>query len=332
MPSHGGRLRNANLTPAYRQGLRVASVWLFDLACSLGARLTRKTPAPVIDRVLERCIDVAYQNGEKLYFVRLGLIGLQRAWHLSGPLLRGSWAAIRGWRVLQPVRSRVPMSKLILKALLLTLLASGHGCVGYARECQWAAMMAAWLSFEALLRPGETEALRVSDLVFPDGIPGEDSQEGLVVTIRKPKTRRLWQMQFVLVNDVALILWLRWWVAGASRNRLLFRVGRRKWSNLFSAGLARLGLQDRHFTLGSLRSGGATYHFRTYQNLATLQYLGRWARADTLRYYLHEALTVKVEAESTSEAKAQLEYVMQHVALLQHPPPRSLQSLVRARP
>ena len=86
------------------------------------------------------------------------------------------------------------------------------------------------------------------------------------------------------------------------------------------AGLARLDLQDRHFTLGSLRSGGATYHFRTYENLATLQYLGRWARADTLRYYLHEALTVKVEAESTSEAKAQLEYVMQHVALLQHPP------------
>ncbi|CAE7526448.1 unnamed protein product, partial [Symbiodinium pilosum] len=55
-------LRSANLTPSYRQRLRVASVWLFDLACSLGARLTRKTPAPVIDRVLERCIDVAYQN------------------------------------------------------------------------------------------------------------------------------------------------------------------------------------------------------------------------------------------------------------------------------
>ena len=104
--------------------------------------------------MLERCIDVAYQRGEKLYFVRLGLIGLQRAFHLSGPLLRGSWAAIRGWRVLQPVRSRVPMSKSILKALLVVLLATGKSFTGRAREGYWAAMLATWVSFEGLLRPG----------------------------------------------------------------------------------------------------------------------------------------------------------------------------------
>ena len=207
MPSRSGRLRNANLTPEYRRGLRTAAFWLFDLARSLGARLTKTTPAPEVDRVLERCIDVAYQRGEKLYFVRLGLIGLQRVFHLSGPLLRGSWAAIRGWRVLQPVRSRVPMSKAILKALLVTLLATGHSLSGRGREHYWASMLATWLSFEGLLRPGETSVLRVSDLCFPDGVAGEDSQQGLVITIKKPKTRRLWQTQFVLVKCPELIAW-----------------------------------------------------------------------------------------------------------------------------
>lgn len=330
MPSRGGRLRNANLTPAYRRGLRTAAFWLYNLACSLGARLTRDTPAPQVDRVLERCIDVAYQRGEKLYFVRLGLIGLQRAFHLSGPLLRGSWAAIRGWRVLQPVRSRVPMSKSILKALLVVLLATGKSFTGRAREGYWAAMLATWISFEGLLRPGETSVLRVSDLCFPDGVAGVDSQEGLVVTIRKPKTRRLWQTQFVLIKCPELIAWLLWWCEGVPRDRLLFRMGRRQWYRLFKLGLERLLLQDRGFTLGSLRSGGATWHFRTYENLSTLQYLGRWARADTLRYYLHEALTVRVEAESRPEAKRHLEFALEHVSVLDKPPRLSLRALLQA--
>ena len=327
MPSRVGRLRNANLTPAYRRGLRAASQWLFDLTVLLGYKLRRHSSPSVIDRALERCIDHAYQSGEKLYFVRLGLIGVQRAWHLSGPLLRGSWAAIRGWRVLQPVRSRVPMSKTILKALLITLLATGHSQSGFVREGYWGAMLATWLAFEALLRPGETEALRVEDLCFPSAMPGEDSEEALVITIRKPKTRRLWQTQFALVRCPELVKWLRWWVEEAPSTRLLFRLGRRRWSRLFGEGLARLLLHDRGFTLGSLRSGGATWHFKTFENLARLQYLGRWARADTLRYYLHEALTV---AQSSVESKQLVELALQSVHLLSNPPPRPVRALVRA--
>lgn len=222
------------------------------------------------------------------------------------------------------------MSKAILKALLVVLLATGNSLCGRAREGYWAAMLATWLSFEGLLRPGETSELRISDLCFPDGVSGEDSQEGLVVTIRKPKTRRLWQTQFVLIKCPELIAWLIWWCAGAPRDRLLFRMGRRQWYRLFRHGLERLLLQDRGFTLGSLRSGGATWHFRTFQNVSTLQYLGRWARADTLRYYLHEALTVRVEAESLPEAKQHLEFAARHVSMLHKPPRSPLRALLQA--
>ncbi|CAE7920809.1 unnamed protein product, partial [Symbiodinium necroappetens] len=223
MPAYGGRLRNANLTPAYRRGLRAAAQWLFDLAASLGGKLTRSTPPPVIDRVLERCVDEAYQRGEKLYFVRL-----------------------------------------------------------HSRE-----LLGDYVGGLAQFRSS----------------PQDEEAGGLVVTIRKPKTRRLWQTQFVLVKSPALIKWLAWWTADMQGDRLLFRVARRRWARLFAEGLARLHLGDRGFTLGSLRSGGATWHFRTYENLPKLQYLGRWARADTLKYYLHEALTIKVDAEGKPESK-----------------------------
>ncbi|CAE7224096.1 unnamed protein product [Symbiodinium sp. CCMP2592] len=251
MPSYGGRLRNANLTPAYRRGLRVAAQWLFDLAVSLGCRLTRDTPPPTIDRVLEKCIDEAYRSGEKLYFVRLGLIGLQR-----------------------------------------------NSTEGFARECYWGAMLDL-------------------DLTFPDGCAEELEAGGLVITIRKPKTRRLWQTQFVLVKDLCLIRWLRWWTAGTRHDRILFRVARRQWSRLFAEGLCRLHLGDRGFTLSSLRSGGATWHFRVYENLPKLQYMGRWSRPDTLKYYLHEAMTIKVDAEAKPESKDAVHLALQHVDKLE---------------
>ena len=272
MPRCAGRLRNANLTPEYRRGLREAARWLLDLAISLGAQLSSDSPQKV-DRWLERCIEYAYDRGEKLYYVRLGLIGLQRAWHLSGPLLRGSWSAIRGWRALQPIRSRIPMSRSIMQGVVLTLLMMGNEENGYLREIMWAAMLSVWLSFEGLLRPGETEQLLVRDLCFPDQHGG--GSEGLVVTIRKPKTRRLWHTQFVLIRDRALISWLRWWTMGVSTNRVLFRVARRRWAKVFGQSLAWLQLDDRGFTLGSLRAGGATWHFKNSREPCTASVLGQ---------------------------------------------------------
>ena len=187
------------------------------------------------------------------------------------------------------------------------------------REIMWAAMLSVWLSFEGLLRPGETEQLLVRDLCFPDQHGG--GSEGLVVTIRK-----LWHTQFVLIRDRALISWLRWWTTGVSTNRVLFRVSRRRWAKVFGQSLAWLQLDDRGFTLGSLRAGGATWHFKTHENLARLQFLGRWSRAETLRHYLHEAL---VETQSRPEAKAHLAFVLEHVRFLEAPPPAPLSRLLK---
>ncbi|CAE7383354.1 unnamed protein product, partial [Symbiodinium microadriaticum] len=153
---------------------------------------------------------------------------------------------------------------------------------------------------EALLRPGEAHNLHVEDILLPDSGVTSQGDEGLVITIRRPKTRRVWRAQFVLVKDEALIRWMRWWVKDARPHRRLFRVGRRTWAQQVAEGFASLDLGDRGYTLSSFRGGGATNMFRRHMNLAQLQYHGRWARQETLKAYLQEAFSVQVAASAST--------------------------------
>ena len=246
------------------------------------------------------------------------MLGAQRALNIAGPLLRSTWSAIRGWRALQPVRSRVPLSRMLLQALLITSLARGNAESGRTREIWWSSMLACWLCFEGLLRPGELRQLRVADVDLPMG----GWEAGMILTIRKPKTRRICR------TNVSLMRWMSWWMQGFDPGRRVFRMGRRLWANMFSLGLSCVGAADKGFTLGSLPGGGATHHFRVHENLGRLQYHGRCARSETLRCYLHEALAAQVDARLSSESRRLVESVLAHLHVLDRPPPRSLKVLL----
>ena len=332
MPSGSGRrprrLRNAALSSEYRRGLREAGAWLLSMALYLGAPLKRSSPPGLVDRWLEKCVDHAFATGEKLYRVTLGVLGAQRALNIAGPLLRSTWSAIRGWRALQPVKSRVPISRMLLQALLITSLARGNAESGRTREIWWSSMLACWLCFEGLLRPGELCQLRVADIDLPmDGWEATENV-GMILTVRKPKTRRIYHTQFVLTKNVSLIRWMSWWMQGLDPGRKVFCMGRRLWANLFSQGLSRIGAADKGFTLGSLRGGGATHHFRVHENLGRLQYHGRWSRSETLRFYLHEALAAQVDARLSRESRSLVASVLAHLHVLDQPPPRPLKVLL----
>ena len=187
--------------------------------------------------------------------------------------------------------------------------------------------MGCWLAFEALLRPGEVCNLMIGGLTFPDPGWSAEANSGLVVAIRKPKTRRVWRTQFVLIKDPSLISWLEWFCRGRAPNRLFLRVGRRDWAKLVAEALEELDLGEKKFTLGSLRGGGATHFFRVTENIARLQYHGRWARQETVKSYLQEALSTQVLASASVLAQQQLSLVHQHVHYLRLPPPLSLSQL-----
>lgn len=102
------KLRNVGLSQTYRRNLRDAGSGLLMLVQCLGGSLSMSTPPQKVDFWLEKAVEAAHEEGERLYWVTLGVLGLQRKLKLSGPLLRGTWKAIQGWRSLKP--NSVPYS------------------------------------------------------------------------------------------------------------------------------------------------------------------------------------------------------------------------------
>ena len=113
------RLRSAGLTKSYRMSLRESGVWLLGLVPELGKTLSASDGADVVDKWLERAVELAYKRKERLYRVNLGLVAIQRAFHLSAPLLRGAWSAVRGWKALKRSKSRIPITRYRLEWLWL---------------------------------------------------------------------------------------------------------------------------------------------------------------------------------------------------------------------
>ena len=282
----------------------------------------------VVDAWLERAVQQCFEEGERLYWVTIGVLGVQRAFKLSGPLLRGAWKAIEGWRSLKPVKSRVPMTCECLEGLVLLCFRKGWREQGWQRKLWWSCGLALWMGFTCLLRPGEVLNLKVGDLSFPSGWGSNSLDPHTVVVVRSPKTRRIWHRQFVLCSDPRLNRWLVWWVDRQPRGRPLFPLSRYVWTKLFAEGLHDLRLESCRFTLGSLRAGGATNHFRRFNNLGSLQFLCRWSSANTLQFYLQEAFTMHVEAQFSDESRQLLNVLHRFSSLLNSPPTSSLATLI----
>ncbi|OLQ14595.1 hypothetical protein AK812_SmicGene1219 [Symbiodinium microadriaticum] len=296
------RLRDAVLSRDYKRRLREAAADLFNRVGRCGGKLFRNSPARVIDRWLEKAVEDAHRSGERLYYVTLGVLGMQRLWRLSGSTLPGTWAALKAWRHLAPSRSRLPITFYTLQSFLLVCLAKGYQVQGRARYLWWSVMVGSWLSFAALLRPGEVYNLRFEDVTLPvEGAEGSDSP-GMVIVIRRPKTRRVYKTQFVLVKDDAMMKWMRWWRDAHHKGKRLFPWERHQWANVFKAGMEALQLDGVGFSPASMRAGGATHVFREKENLAALQYLGRWSKASTLRHYLHDAFSMYTTMHFTDRA------------------------------
>ncbi|CAE7035325.1 unnamed protein product [Symbiodinium sp. CCMP2592] len=295
--------------PRYRRNLRDAGQWLLGVVSDVGGSLSPSSPPQTVDRWLEKAVAVSYERGERRYWVVLGVLSIQRAFSIAGPLLKNTWIQLRGWRRMEPIKTR------------------GFSYHGRLRAEWWSVMIGCWLAFEGLLRPGEVDELKISDLCFPEA---DELGQGisLVVGIRSPKTKRVWARQFALVQEQSLIMWLRWWVTDRPRRQRVLLINRRRWAILFKEALGELRMGECGYTLGSLRGGGATHQFRRHRNLGQLQFAGRWSRPETLQHYLQEALSVQVVAQASDAAKQLLLRIHEHAHRLDAPPSIRLRRLL----
>ena len=91
MPRGSGgshKLSQAALSSDYRRHLREAGQYLLQVVHSLGGVFTERSSPADVDRFLEKAICHAYDAGEKRYWVVLGVLGIQRALRIAGPLLK----------------------------------------------------------------------------------------------------------------------------------------------------------------------------------------------------------------------------------------------------
>ena len=212
------------------------------------------------------------------------LSGLQ---HMR-PRLRGhlrcSWRATAAWGVLEPCEFRTPWPVFILLAICNWLCRRGH----------FPAALGLLLAFHCLLRPGELCRLQLCHLMLPSQLRGISRRIGIVV-IELPKTRRrAATRQHVIIEDGYLLDLLEWHCSRrrSPDARLFPSYARLK--GLVAMAFTALGLPPTLFTLGGLRSGGATQHYLEHENLSQLLRRGRWSNVKTLDHYVQEAAVVLV--------------------------------------
>lgn len=75
---YNGEAKDLELSQAYRRNLREGWAWAAEEFRQRGFRLFAFSDPVQLDRVLEKVIQGAYDEGEKCYKVRLAVVAVQR--------------------------------------------------------------------------------------------------------------------------------------------------------------------------------------------------------------------------------------------------------------
>ena len=312
-------LRRGSASPAYlkRQLVGASRFWEFVAKRGKDHNEWNEFDANEIDNFLADWVQHEFESKKTLYDTTCGVLAVQKHFKLRSRL-PDAWDAIRVWRRERPYKRRRPLNPYLWKCIVLGLLSRG-GTPGADAWLWLGTAVLVLAGFVGLARPGELDDMLICHI----GLPGDVRIGGgkmAVLLVQSPKNRaQMGETQFIAIENKAVIRWLRWWVAGRKPYEKAFP----RYSDVsrcFKEVAAQLGLESLRFTLGSLRTGGATAHFRQFRNLATLQYLGRWSNPGTLAYYLQETMSEHLTTQIPSQAIDRLSQLSRLFHLLAQPP------------
>jgi len=175
------------------------------------------------------------------------------------------------------------------------------------------------VGFFCLLRPGELVNLRVGDVRLPGAGALTTSA---VLAIRSPKNKRYFgQNQFVIVEDVVCIMWLRWLLRGLPREVTLWPSSPESFRVLFKKVSERCGLGNLRLVPAGLRPGGTTHLVSLGLDLSRIQFLGRWRVQSTMQVYVQEAMSSLVLVSmSQSQVNTVSQITSQASQFVRNPP------------
>lgn len=197
-------------------------------------------------------------------------------------LLPACWRAHNAWESLEPGEFRKPWPPCLVQGLSTIAVSQNRPEIAGFLMC----------ASHALLRPGEAGVLKAEEVSLPEELPLSSSVGVLVV--EKPKTRgKFARTQHVLLDDAGIVDMIRQLKGLRRGSELLFC----SYAVVYRWTRTILGVLNLpQYTLGGLRSGGATFHWLSLFRLDVLRRRGRWVSDRSLEHYVQEAVSALAQA------------------------------------
>ena len=152
----------------------------------------------------------------------------------------------------------------------------------------------------------------------------------MILVVTSPKNKRaMGAEQFVHITTGPLIAALYWLFGGLPASAFLFPASQTIMRARWCSAKAVLGVSSLPLNLSSLRPGGATTFYRnSNENVAALQFRGRWASTSTLTHYLQEASAAMMLAKIPPQAAGSVALAVEAFDVLSRTPQRSAARLI----
>jgi integrase len=208
-----------------------------------------------------------YDQGKNVFF---RILFFRPRWRGQLP---EAHSALKGWERKRVVNSHPPMSWNVALLLAATFAKQGRFAQGVATLCM----------HDCLLRVSELCNLTPSDIGLPAHLRLGNSQQRVVIALRRTKTGR---HQSVEVERPEVEELLRVLVRERLGHERLFPFSAAVFRKQLKEVLAQHGLSRLNFSPHSLRHGGATEAFVSGKSVESILARGRWRSVEAARIYI----------------------------------------------
>lgn len=225
---------STNMTVQYARGFKSLTVYLAENDLPSAERLA-ECHARTLNEALMRWARFRYENDISKDLARMGLLSFGEKFWWCRMLLKPTWGLIEEWEAREPSEHRRPIPPLVVRALIAVALAW--------RWYRVAAVL--WMSFHAMLRPGEANDLLCEDMCFLE--VDEDGGGVFVIVIREPKASRKYAtVQHVIADEPQLVAFPKWLLEGRRPSEPFYGVGAGTFAKRLETLLAALRLAGEY--------------------------------------------------------------------------------------
>jgi hypothetical protein len=246
---------------------------------------TRVSSVSQLDVCVTNYFHSLFHTGAGFHHASYALYGLYN----DSPRLRGELkeaeAALAGWKKVEPVHRRPPISWEV--AVCMAMWMATHGYVAEG--------IATLVSFVGYFRISEVTSMLVQHVSTQSDPRLGSAYSGVAVYLPKSKTG---DFQSVKIDNGPVAKLLSTWVRKSGRRSTdtVFGITAPQYRDMMQRACVALHIDDIGFTPHCLRHGGATRDFMRGIPLEQVLLVGRWESSKSSRTYIKQGLGLMLTA------------------------------------